>query len=701
MPYLSWCEGEFPSRQLLDGDCILGRDPATCGLARPGDPGLSRRHALLFRSGERWWIRDLDSRNGTLLNGLGVGTPFGSQLEDGDEILIGDWTLHFTIRFPGLDGVNFVEGVGDLFDEVKPEPSQGLVLTRGLQLLQRATEALLRETDASALVRSLLEEALRLLGGDRGFVVTANPEGSWTTEHRIGDVEDRMGLSQSVLDYVGQHRVGVLSNAPTLDPRFSGSSSLVELVRGALMCAPMACDGQVLGILYLDRSRAAKGFTRFDLALFQAFVRLGAITLRHTQLARKAIGRAEVQGELLRIKTLHARFTERIGELLGTMGGSLRWLQAFGEASAEPGMAAMLHQVERLQFLVETGLQETLQGSPREVHATRDLEALQGMVAEAWRELLRLRGAELQLEPAPEGSVWIAGIQSAQAVIGLVEPLLMHVPRGGVVRGRWRDEPGDWALSLEFPVMTAPPAPDAWTLRALGETGIEWRWSSPTLALAFAKSVDQTADTTSLPLLGLVSEDYALLGLFESVAEAGGLSIYPLEAEPPRTPLPAFAYLVLDAKGLPDPAAAVQAFRRHPSFLTVPILVVGAQEELFPTLLAVGATDWLPDGFRWETLHNRLQVLRGHEELQRRALAAERLDTFRQMAGSLKHEINNPLAVISMQVELLERKYPEEPKLAKIGEMVERIRGLVQVLQKMRESPKGDYPDGSSILKLS
>ena len=54
-----------------------------------------------------------------------------------------------------------------------------------------------------------------------------------------------------------------------------------------------------------------------------------------------------------------------------------------------------------------------------------------------------------------------------------------------------------------------------------------------------------------------------------------------------------------------------------------------------------------------------------------------------------------------MQVELLERKYPEEPKLAKIGEMVERIRGLVQVLQKMREMPVEGYADGSSILKLS
>jgi hypothetical protein len=54
-----------------------------------------------------------------------------------------------------------------------------------------------------------------------------------------------------------------------------------------------------------------------------------------------------------------------------------------------------------------------------------------------------------------------------------------------------------------------------------------------------------------------------------------------------------------------------------------------------------------------------------------------------------------------MQVELLLRKYPEEPKLAKVMEMVERIRVLMQVLQKMRETAPEDYPGGDSILKLS
>ncbi len=158
--------------------------------------------------------------------------------------------------------------------------------------------------------------------------------------------------------------------------------------------------------------------------------------------------------------------------------------------------------------------------------------------------------------------------------------------------------------------------------------------------------------------------------------------------------------LVVDVQGVKDPKACIRAYRQHPSFTTTPILAVRTREDLSGDLIQAGATDWLNEGFRWEALHHRLQVLRGHQALQEKALEAGRLDTFRQMAGTLKHEINNPLAVISMQVEMLQRRYPEEPKLVKIGEMVERIRGLVQVLQKMREMKLEDYADGSSILKL-
>lgn len=700
MPYLSWYEAEHMLRFLIEGESILGRDPVACTVSMPKEASVSRQHALVTQARGQWWIKDLGSHNGTLLNGLAVGSVLGSSLADGDEIQLGDWKLQFTEGFPGLDGENFIERVGDIFTEVRPEPSQALVLIRGLELLHHATEAMLQESNATSLVRSLLSEAIQLLGAKRGFVVQINPQGGWQNVHRIGDVQDQVGLSHSVVSYVLKERTAVLSNAPLMDPRFGGAS-LVELYRGALMCAPMELEGASQGVVYIDRMDEGRPFVRFDLALFQAFVRQGSITLRHMHLAQKALGLAEMEGTLLRVKSLHDRLIARSGEIFGAMQSVIRWLQSYGEKAQDEASEVLRHQVERLLYLVETGIQETLLETPRETSRTAKLEDMQGPLETAWIALAKIRGAELTLAPVPPGQLWMAGNLAAQAVMGIVEPLLMRVGEHAKISSSWHETEENWVLQITFPVGIHGPTPDSWTVRALQESGVEWHWGDHTLSLSFPKGIDSTPSEPIMPLLGLVTVENELMNLFASVAEAGNLSIFPLEKDPPASPMPRFHYLVIDAQGLEDPIRCLHAFRRHPAFVTVPILVVRAPEEHFSSLLAAGATDLLPAGFKWEALHHRLEVLKGHDDLQRKAMAAERLESLRQMAGSLKHEINNPLAVISMQVEMLQRKYPEEPKLGKIGEMVDRIRGLMQVLQKMREAPAEDYPGGASIVKLS
>lgn len=698
MPYLSWSDGGVLHRHFLSEDCFVGRDPLACAVAHPQDASLSRRHATLYKTKGEWWVRDLQSTNGTFLNGLAVQEPAGNPLADGAELAFGDWKLRFTLSFPGLDGENAIERVGTIFEEVHPEPRQAVVFMRGLELLLACTENILNEKEPEAILRGLLEEAMRLFRAQRGFLVMRGTDHRWTTAHRVGDIQENLGLSRSVMDYVSSHATAVLSNTPTADPRFGGSS-LVEFQRGPLMCAPLELDGKVRGVVYLDRSMESPPFVRFDLALLQSLVHQGSLILRHASLSSRALGQAEAEGELLRLKSLHQRTVDGFGELMSTMNQPIHWLSSWARAVDLKAIPLLVDQVERLAVLVEEGLSSTYVEVP-DPGTSLSLELLQGQLQKPWSNLLLMRRAEMDLQHPPKGFIWMASHRAIHALVGLVEPMLLQVPEGGGVEGSWDQDPGMWILHLKFPSACHGPTPDAWTTRAIQSAGVRWRWSEQRLSIQFAQGPEAVPDETQRPLMGMVTEEYHLLGLFQSVAEAGELNLFPLEPEPPLPPLPRFRYLVLDAGGLEDPVGCIQAYRRHPSFATAPILVVRVPEDLTSAVLSAGATDWLPEGFRWEALHHRLQVLRGHDELQRKARAVERLDSFRQMAGTLKHEINNPLAVISMQVELLERKYPEEPKLKKIGEMVERIRDLVQVLQKMREAATVDYADGSSIVQL-
>jgi len=700
MPYLSWLEGSQLMRHTVQGGCRIGRDPVVCDLAPANHGSLARMQAAIDRVEGIWWIRDLDPANGSRLNGMSIGQPQGSALRDGDELDLGGWRLTFTEGFPGLDGTTFAERVGDLFHEVRPEPAQAPMLIRGIELLFKSTERLLWQTDADAMVKEILEEALRLLGGDRGFLVLKQGDSGWRTAHRVGDVQEGIGLSRAVLDYVSQERTAVLSNRPLADPRFGGMS-LVELHRGSLLCAPIEHDHAVHGALYLDRQSENRPFSRFDLAIFQAFVKQGSLALQQATLNRRVLNQAEQEGELLRLRAAHQRDAERHGQVFAAMAAPIRRVQSWSEELAGTAGDAIRTQLEQLTALLEHGARGDQAGlAPSSGHPMA-LTALQEELVRRWNSLLHFRHASLKAPEAPDASIWVTEASLTVALSGLVEPVLMQLGRDATVALRWDQERAFRVLRLSLPAGLQGPVLDPWTEQVLQAAGVRWRWADPSLEVLLPEGPDVMPEEPSRPLLGLVSEDLNLVGLFQTVAQAGDLALYPLEMEPPPPPLPKFRFLVVDAQAADGIERCIQAYRRHPSFGTTPILVVRCAEDDTPRLSAAGATDWLAEGFRWETLHQRLQVLRGHTELHQRALAAERLESFRQMAGTLKHEINNPLAIISMQVEMLQRKYPDEVKLGKIAEMVDRIRALMQVLQKMREAPTEDYADGSSILKLS
>ncbi len=77
------------SRLTLQPNTQLGRDPNST-IVLP-DAAASGRHARLYHDSGVWWLEDLGSRNGTLLNDLPLTKP--ATLAEGDVIAIGGTRL--------------------------------------------------------------------------------------------------------------------------------------------------------------------------------------------------------------------------------------------------------------------------------------------------------------------------------------------------------------------------------------------------------------------------------------------------------------------------------------------------------------------------------------------------------------------------------------------------------------------------------
>jgi len=75
----------------LDKALILGRAPGIKGRI-PDDAKVSREHSKIYRQGADFYIVDLNSRNGTLVNDAPVTRRI---LRDGDEVTIGETRFKF------------------------------------------------------------------------------------------------------------------------------------------------------------------------------------------------------------------------------------------------------------------------------------------------------------------------------------------------------------------------------------------------------------------------------------------------------------------------------------------------------------------------------------------------------------------------------------------------------------------------------
>ncbi len=253
--HISSAEGVFSVTEISDstaaGDgIVIGRDQAADVFI--DDPAASRFHARLIRQGLTWKVVDLDSSNGTYLNGDRIKN---SDLAPGDHLSIGDTEIQLeaVVQISSEDAAR-TQVVHRI--EVAPAPLDGEKSARILVALHSCAPLI---GNSASDRTGQLEKGLRLLaegmGADRGAILFAQEE-DWvcrTAWSNQGTPMHGFVLSHTIHSEVMQTRRAVISRDTTEDPRFAQRRSVVGDEIRSVIAAPILIHDGIAGILYLDR----------------------------------------------------------------------------------------------------------------------------------------------------------------------------------------------------------------------------------------------------------------------------------------------------------------------------------------------------------------------------------------------------------------------------------------------------------------
>uniref|UniRef100_UPI0040493046 FHA domain-containing protein n=1 Tax=Candidatus Roseilinea sp. TaxID=2838777 RepID=UPI0040493046 len=169
-------------RWLIDNDCvIIGREARAAHLFLP-ERQVSRRHAKIERTPNGFVLTDLESKNGTFLNGKQVREP--QILQDGDEIQI---ALCVKIAFVGSDATA----------PLNARPiSQGMrAIVRGIRLDKETRRVFIAEHELEPPLSVQQYRLLELLVEANGSLVSRQE----IVEH-VWEGENAYGVSEQAID---------------------------------------------------------------------------------------------------------------------------------------------------------------------------------------------------------------------------------------------------------------------------------------------------------------------------------------------------------------------------------------------------------------------------------------------------------------------------------------------------------------------
>lgn len=316
----------------INGEVILGRgdDSASfVGLLTQEEAenlGVSRRHVLLRPTDTRLFIIDLESTNGTWLNGRSIGVNMPYSLSNGDHLRLG--RLEMVVNILGRPGTSSTAMLGTNAELADLLPEIGRAITAQLsreEVLDKALELTLAHTDANEATVWLVDEQ----SGELYLEAERGPNNAPVRRLPVKDT-----LAGKV----------IATGKPVRANRDSGGDQ-IKVKTGylveAVVYVPLTLGGVTFGVLSAVHRDSGKIFSSREEKLMAAIASFTAVAVQNARVYQSMSHALDQRTRLLTL--LQYALMYDMKSMMNTAAGYAGLLQSF--ASFDQDSAEMVEHI--------------------------------------------------------------------------------------------------------------------------------------------------------------------------------------------------------------------------------------------------------------------------------------------------------------------------------------------------------------------
>ncbi|MEM7352247.1 MAG: sigma 54-interacting transcriptional regulator [Acidobacteriota bacterium] len=255
---------------------------------------VSRRHCEIRRESDDWILSDLESRQGTFVNGSPIehhvlehadyvkisASLFLVLLQDDTEedstnpvaLIDGDYPAESTVQMSAADSVEL--GPRRLLAFLRPAERN----ERQLETLLQVSTAIQSIRGIEPLARRLMELIAEVIPAQRTAILLTDKAGELGEVYSVDRTSGGRPFrpSHSTAERAIREGLAILSNDVSREREFEAAESLHQAQIQSLICVPLLRPGRALGALYADTCSAGDRFNALHLRLMTVVATIAA-----------------------------------------------------------------------------------------------------------------------------------------------------------------------------------------------------------------------------------------------------------------------------------------------------------------------------------------------------------------------------------------------------------------------------------------